>query len=303
MAAFKTVPLSLDWFIDNMEEYLKREEFIQFQEVVGFDYRDITDQSKREDIAKKMRDHSSLLFEIGRNKEGAFFPEKVYREDVNFYNSAPEQIPEADMIFMYRPMCYSLRLRYRTLNRVIIPYILDTKLKNREEIILGNLGSGLGKDLEYASLNYDGKIKRIINIDTDSDVVKIGNENVPEKIKDKVIFYNSNLVKGNPEKLPYDFVLMIGIICTLNDDYTERLLRIVHRQMAPNGIIAVSSSSHKMEKHDPFCSIGLQVCAEWALNCRNEDNLYTTLKNSGFTDIEIQQEPSGYNLIGIGTKK
>lgn len=111
MSAFKTVPLSLNWFTDNIDEYMEREEFRQFQDIVGFNYRDIEDKSKRENIAKKMRDHSSLFYEIGRNKGGAFFPEKVYREDVNFYNSAPKQISEADMIFMYRPMCYSLRLR------------------------------------------------------------------------------------------------------------------------------------------------------------------------------------------------
>jgi len=303
MSAFRTVPLSLDWFVDNMDEYLKRDEFNQFQEVVGFDYKDITDKSKRDIIAKKMCDHSSLFYEIGRNKGGAFFPEKVYREDVNFYNSAPKQIPEADMIFLYRPMCYSLRLRYRTLNRVIIPYILDTKLKNKEGIVLGNLGSGLGKDLEYASLHYDGKIRRIINIDIDPDVIEIGNKSIPEKIKDKVTFYNANLVKGNPERQPYDFVLMVGIICPLTDDSTERLLQLIYKQMATNGIIAVSTSSHKMYKNDPFCSIGIQICAEWALNCRDEDKLYTTLKNTGFKDIEIQQEPSGYNLIGIGTKR
>ena len=302
MSALKTVSTNLDWFTDNMEKYLERDEFVRFQEIVGFDFKDIVDHKKRKAISRKMRGHSSLFHEIGRNKDGAFFPEKVYREDVNFYNRAPRQIPAADEIFMYRPMCYSLRLRYRTLNRVIVPYIFDTKLRAREDIVVGNLGSGLGKDLEYAAFKYRDKIKRIVHVDIDPEVVRAGNDSVPESLTKKVRFYNANLVKGNPEKEPYDFVLMVGIICPLDDNSTKRLLALVRRQLVPGGIVAVSTSSHKMEKHDPFCSVGIQVCADWALNCRNEGQLFLTMRDSGFVDIEIHREPSGYNLIGIGKK-
>jgi len=76
-----------------------------------------------------------------------------------------------------------------------------------------------------------------------------------------------------------------------------------HSQTSDNGFILVSSSSHKMEKHDPFCSFNIQLCAEWALNCRSMDNLKTVMEKAGFCDIEILSEPSGFNLIGVGKKK
>ena len=189
MSAFKTMPLKMNWFLDNIDQYLERTEFIEFQNIVGFEYRKLKEDSNHDLIAQKIKDKSSIFYEIGRNKGGAFFPEKVYREEVNFFNAAPNQIPEADELILARPMCYSLKFRFQTLNRIIIPYIIDYYLKEKDQIVVGNLGSGLGKDLEYASLNYDGKIKKIINIDIDPDAVRIGKETVPEKIKNKVMFY------------------------------------------------------------------------------------------------------------------
>lgn len=303
MAAFTTVPLSIDWFVENISEHTKREEIIQFQELLGFNYKDIVNDSKKEEIAKLISERSSIFFEIARNKGGAFFPEKVYREDVNFYNKAPYQIPEADELILNRPMCYSLNFRFKTLNRVIIPYIFDTRLKEREGIVVGNLGSGLGRDLEYASLRYRESIKRIINIDLEADVVKIGNENIPEQIKNKVQFYRTNFLKGNPENSLYDFALLVGIICPLSDESAEKVLRIVYGQMSSKGTIAVSSSSYKMAQDDPICSINIQLCAQWSLNCRTQDRLSKMLQNVGFKNIEILSEPSGYNLIGVGTKE
>jgi len=58
-----------------------------------------------------------------------------------------------------------------------------------------------------------------------------------------------------------------------------------------------------MHQHDPICNINIQLTAQWALNCRTEDSLFNILKNAGFNRIEILNEPSGYNLVGIGSKE
>jgi len=305
MKKLKTVPLDMSWFLENFDEYLKRKEFVDFQNIIGFDYRDCFDETKIEHIAKKICHHSSLFYEIRRNKGGAFFPEKVYREDSNYFNSAPEQIPEADNIFMYRPMCYSLKLRANTINKVILPYLFDTKLNKLDNIIVANLGSGLGKDIEYTAIdcNYLKKISRIINIDLDLNAINIGKNLIPNVIKDKVSFYNMNFIKNNPENVLYNLALLIGIICPLTDESAINLLKNVYNHISYNGFILVSSSSAKMSKHDPFCSFNIQLCAKWALNCRSEECLKTVLEKSGFCDIEILSEPSGYNLVGVGRKK
>lgn len=303
MAKFELVPLSLDWFIDNIDEHVKRPEIREFQEIVGFEYRDILDPEKRAIIADKICDHSSIFYEIRRAKGGAFFPEKVYRKDVNFYNKAPQQIPRADEIILHRPMCYSLNLRFGALAHAIIPYIFDTRFNGRDGTVLGNLGSGLGKDLQLPVVEYNGFVRKVVNIDADKDVIEIGRKELPEELTDKVEFYRGNFLKGNPEGVPYDFCLLVGIICPLTDKSAELLLSIVHDQMASGGTIAVSSSSYKMADHDPICSINIQLSAQWALNCRTEDQLYSILKNVGFKNVEVLYEPSGYNLIGIGSKQ
>lgn len=303
MAGFQLVPLEMAWFTENINEYIEREEFIEFQEIVGFDYAGIIDTAKIREIADRICDHSSIFHEIRRAKGGAFFPEKVYRKDVNFFNAAPNWIPRADELILYRPMCYSLYMRFQSLSNSIIPYIFDTRFGSRDGIVIGNLGSGLGRDLHEPVRRYDGLVRRVINVDTDQDAIKIGIRELPKDIAEKVAFYEGNLLKENPEGEKYDFCLLVGVICPLTDESAELLLGQIYQQMAEGGHIAVSSSSYKMHRHDPICSINIQLTSHWALNCRTEETLFRLLKNAGFCNIEVLTEPSGYNLIGIGAKK
>lgn len=302
MAGFDLVPLDIEWFTGSIDGFLERDEFMEFSKIIGFNYADVLDPSKRESIADKICNHSSIFYEIRRAKGGAFFPEKVYRKNVNFFNMAPSQIPEADELILFRPMCYSLNLRFQSLRYSILPYIFDTRFNKKDGIIVGNLGSGLGRDLHEPVKCYDGLIRRVINIDTDKDAIAIGQQEVPNSIADKVAYYNGSLLDDNPEGDLYDFCLLIGVICPLTDKSAELLLSRIYQQMAKEGQIAVSSSSYKMRQDDPLCSINIQLTAHWALNCRTKDALYNILKNSGFSNIEILSEPSGYNFVGIGSK-
>lgn len=303
MPAFETVPLSVEWFVKDIAGYQQRPEFVAFQRLFSIDYQDTQTESGRQRIGKALRNHSSIFFEIGRAKGGAFFPEKIYRQDVNFYNRAPEQVAEADELILSRPMCNSLKLRFDTLRSVIIPYALRTRLRGRHGMTIGNLGSGMGRDIQHVCTDHatDGQIARVINIDMDKDAIRLGRAGVPEHLADKIRFYRKNFLRGNPEGTPYDLAIMVGIICPLTNKSAVSVLRTVRDQMAPGAAVIVSSSSHKMRDYDPICSINIQLCAEWALNCRTESDLITVLSDAGYTDIEILGDPSGYNLIAIAT--
>ena len=65
--------------------------------------------------------------------------------------------------------------------------------------------------------------------------------------------------------------------------------------------ITGENMSVEMTAEDPIC-INIQLCAQWSLNCGTQDRISKISQNIGFTRIEILSEPSGYNLIGIGTK-
>ena len=302
MASFTLVPLEMDWFFENIDEYLKREEFQEFQEYVGVDYRDALEPEKRHEVVDRICNASSIFYEIRRAKGGAFFPEKVYREDVNFYNKAPKWVPEADELILHRPMCYSLNLRFKTISEMIVPYVLERRFKDREGIIIGNLGCGLGKDLHESVKRYSGQISRVISIDSDGEAIQHGLREMPDQLEGKIKLYEGNFLRGNPEGEKYDLCLLVGVICPLTNESSIYLLSQVRKQMAEKATIAVSSSSFRMHHHDPLCSFNIQLTSQWALNCRTEDDLYGVLSDAGFERIEILREPSGFNYIGIGTK-
>jgi hypothetical protein len=302
MGQLKMVSLSVDWFIDNLDSYITREELIEYQELIGIRYKDIVNRNMINQIADKICIHSSIFWEIRRAKGGAFFPEKVYRKDANYFNRAPNQIDRADDIIMFRPMCYSVNARFESLRHCIIPYVIDTRLRNSDGITIGNLGSGLGRDVYPAMQLYNCMIKRVVNLDIDEDAISYGRKEIPIELKEKVAFYNCNLACSNPEGNSYDLVLLIGIICPLTDESAIRLLRIVNKNMAKKSSIIVSTSSTKMRSDDPLGSINIQITAQWALNCRNEQQLVNLLSESGFSNIEVLREPLGYNLIAVGSK-
>ena len=302
MTSFTLVPLEMDWFLENIDEYLKREEFQEFQENVDIDYRDVLNPEKRHAVVDKICNASSIFYEIRRAKGGAFFPEKVYREDVNFYSKAPKWVPEADELILHRPMCYSLNLRFKTISEMIVPNVLERRFKDREGIIIGNLGCGLGRDLHEAVRRYSGQISRVINLDSDGEAIQHGMRETPDEIAGKMKFYEGSFLKGNPEGEKYDLCLLVGVICPLANESSVYLLSQVRKQMSEKATIAVSSSSFRMHHHDPLCSFNIQLTSQWALNCRTEDDLYGILSDAGFGRIEIFSEPSGFNYIGIGTK-
>ena len=300
-----TVDLDLGWFMDNIDAYLKEDRFQlkEFSEILGFDYRDIREADKKEEIARIIVSSSSIFFEINRDKGGAIFPEKVYRRNVNWFNQAPRQVPKVDELVLKRPMCFSLNHRFKTLNRVILPYVFDELLSEKDKLTCANIGSGLGTDLHQTAKAYHEKIDRIINIDTDETAISLGKKEIPAEIAGKVNYYNQSLTKQKPAgENSYDLCLMIGVICPLTDSAAIAILKQIRDDVSPGGIMVVSSSTYKMHDHDPLCNINIQITAQWALNCRTESQLYNVIDVAGFDVLEITAEPTMYNWIAIAQK-
>jgi len=137
----------------------------------------------------------------------------------------------------------------------------------------------------------------VLNYDTNKDAIKIGIGIVDylEKkgeLRGGLIQYFDKSLTTSEESA--DMVIMIGIICGLQDFAAEFLLTQAYNHLKPGGKLVVSSSNDNMESTDPLVSFLIQHLGAkddpfkgWGLNFRKKEVMEKLLQVAGFKDIEI----------------
>jgi hypothetical protein len=297
------VPLDDAWFEKRREEYLHSEEFSEVERIAGIKLEDLA--SKNPETQKLAQDKfikkSVLLNEIRASHFGYGFPFLIYTHEFGFFDKVPEHESKLDELFLGLDMCDSLRRRHVALSHAILPdQINELREINKRPIIIKNLGSGVGLDMINAAKNTNGNIEKVLNYDITTKATNLGERITEYCEKQKIL--NPGVTKYIPENLTSskeegDLIVLIGIICGLNDRYARILLSQAKRSLKNDGKLIVSSSNYHMRDTDPLSNFMIQkigsnsdVSKGWSLNFRTRDQMEDLLKSAGFNEINIYDD-------------
>ncbi|MDZ7700106.1 MAG: hypothetical protein U5R49_25325 [Deltaproteobacteria bacterium] len=293
-------PIDTSWFDADPEAYLTRLDFLEFQELAGIDLQDLL-STKRPVVEKAQQQivsQSKVFSEIRREHSGYSPPFLYYTHDLEFAQGIPRHNMELDKKVLAMSQGDSLRRRHLALSYAILPSVI-TELTNKMNcpIRIKNLGSGVGLDVINAVRNVDGRVDYAWQYDINGAAIRLGetitnfleNEN---EIPRSVIRYSPESFLASRE--PADLVVMVGVICGLNDRAALTTLKLAHRILGGGGRIVVTSSNENMLDRDPLGSFIIQHIGSahdpfhgWGLNCRSRETMYRLLEKAGFTQVQL----------------
>ena len=298
------VPLDRSWFYDNPEAYLSLPEFRRFEEISGLSLKDIMSDNREilQVTQQKWEDQSVISNEIRKQHFGFAFPYIVYTHTFHDFAATPNHNIELDKFLMGLDMCDSLRRRHIALSYGVIPYCLEKVHKaTGRALMVKNLGSGVGLDVINATKGQNGRVVKVLNYDTNINSIELGRqivaylENQTGELRPGVIEYVEKSMTRSDE--PADVIIMIGVICGLQDFAAQYLLTQSYNQLNKGGALIVSSSNHHMEKTDALASFLIQHMGakedssnSWSLNFRTKEKMEKILREAGFDQIEIYSD-------------
>ncbi len=297
------VPLDTEWFDVEPEKYLSRPDFIHFQEVAGVDFRDLLshDIGIVKAAQKEITDQSIIFMEIQKVHFGFGMPFFVYTHNNSFYDELEKPEKKLDEIILAFDMSDSLRRRHIALSHGILPQVVEeAHEKKRSPLVVKNLGSGVGLDMINALQYTDGRIREVLNYDTNTRAIDLGKKITCRLVdegrlnRDVVKFFSDDLMKSEEQA---DVIIMVGIICGLNDMYAKKVVKKIYHQLTNGGKLVITSSNHHMRSSDPLANFLIQHIGTkddpfqgWGLNFRKRETMHKLLSDVGFRDIQIHDD-------------
>lgn len=181
-----------------------------------------------------------------------------------------------------------------------LPRIIE-ECRSQREILIGNLGSGPGRDIidVFSAYHKNALDVKSIHIDRDRLALEKGERMAEVKgVRDQIEFIEANFLKYKPTK-KFDIALLIGVLCSLESETCVRILKRIKRLLKKDSYIVVSNVSKKMLKEDPFTCY-LMSLGNWRLVFKNEEELKTIFKKAGYIWKGCFTDSYGFHLMGIG---
>ena len=183
--------------------------------------------------------------------------------------------------------------------------IEDYRNRNRGEVLIGNLGSGPGRDIiNVLSTNYRNVSNvRAVNIDKDLVALRRGRRMATVKGVDHLIdFVEGNFLKYKPNQ-KFDIVLLAGILCPLKIEDCINLLKATRKLLKKEGCLLASNVSKRMLEKDPFTYFLMSQVGNWKLVFKTEEELKQIYKKAGYNWKEYFTDSYGFHIIGVGSPR
>lgn len=298
------VELDRSWFYENPEAYLALPEFKQFAQIAGVAPEGfISDDPEVLRVTQdKCENRSVIINEVRRQHFGYAFPYIIYTHTFHDFEQVPHHNLEIDKLIMGLDMCDSLRRRHIALSFGVIPYCLQKVHQSLERpLVIKNLGSGVGLDVIHAAKSENGRVAKVLNYDTNTEAVRLGRQ-IVHYLESKTACLRPGIIEYIEKSMTKsdeiaDVIVMVGVICGLQDFAAQFLLENACRQLNKGGALIVSSSNDNMEKADPLASFLIQhvgskreSAKSWSLNFRTKEGMEKLLREAGFNDIEIYSD-------------
>ncbi|MCX6760737.1 MAG: class I SAM-dependent methyltransferase [Candidatus Nealsonbacteria bacterium] len=173
------------------------------------------------------------------------------------------------------------------------------------EVLIGNFGSGPGRDVVDVLSKYYQNFSNIraINVDRDVTALKRGKRIASIKKVDHLIdFVEGSFLKYEPEK-KFDIVILVGILCALQSEVCVNILQTARGLLKEGGCIIASNVTDKMKEEDPFACYIMNWVANWDFVYKNEEKLKKIFDQAGYLWKKGFTDSYGFHFMGIGTPK
>jgi len=178
-----------------------------------------------------------------------------------------------------------------------------TEYRNKGNVLIGNMGSGPGRDvINVLSAKYRNASNiQSIHIDKDINALKRGKIMTKvQKIDHLVKFIQENFLNYNPSQ-KFDILVLIGILCPLDAETSITILKTIKIFIKGGGCLIASNVTKQMEKEDPFAYFIMKWMADWKLVFKDEEELKLIYEKAGYKWKEGFRDSYGFHLIGVGT--
>lgn len=182
-----------------------------------------------------------------------------------------------------------------------LPKIVEQYLNKNGEVLIGNLGSGPGRDVIDTLYRYkhSGNVKAVY-VDKDLKSLERGQRIAINKgIGHLIEFVPKDFLHYKPAQ-KFDIALMIGILCPLAGETCTKYLRIVKHLLKPGGCLIASNASVKMSQEDPFTRFIMEWTANWKLVYKTEEEIRRIFEENGYLWQGCFTDSFGFHIMGTG---
>lgn len=183
------------------------------------------------------------------------------------------------------------------LHRVIDDY------RTKGEVLIGNLGSGPGRDVIDVFSNYyqNSSNVKAVNVDKDVTALKRGKRMASiKKVGHLINFVQGSFLKYVPEK-KFDIIILVGILCPLQSEVCINILKTIKGFLKENGCLIASNVTNKMQEEDPFACYIMDWVANWRFIYKSEEEFKKIFEQAGYQWKRGFTDSYGFHLMGVGT--
>ena len=241
-------------------------------------------------------DHSVTITAMTANPGTSIFTEFLY--------NGKNETSSISSIDRYVFQCLAgkaVKARLLAIEREL-PKIIEEYRKN-SDVLIGNLGSGPGRDVinVFANQYHNSSNIRCICIDKDINALKRGKiMSKVRKIDHLIDFLPQNFLKYNPP-LKFDILLLVGVLCPLDTETCINILKTIRNFLKKGGCLIASNATKKMGREDPFSCFIMKWMANWELVFKDEEELKQIYEKAGYVWKGGFRDSYGFHLMGIGT--
>jgi len=198
----------------------------------------------------------------------------------------------------------ALRSRLRSVIVHLENIILEKIFQGNKNIKILNLGSGSGRDLiDVLSKNpyFRDYVSLAESVDTDEKAIRKGREMAREKGV-KVDFVQKNMLSLSYRN-EIDIILIIGVLCGLEERKCITVLKRIKRYLSKGGIIIASNVMEEMLKKDPLTSYILGDILGWNLEYKTPEVLKRIFELVGYEWRGAFFDKFKFHAMGVGILK
>jgi len=180
--------------------------------------------------------------------------------------------------------------------------IFQKKLQEKKRLLIGNFGSGPGRDtINVLFRHYKGRSDlKAIHIDRDKAAINRGMVMAKNRgLGKSVEFSCQSFMRYLPEE-KFDIVVLVGVLCSLNFETCVNVLSAVKKTIKTGGLIIASNATPRMKADDPFAYFLMNWLADWKLEFKNAEIMKQIFEKSGYEWQGSFTEKFGFHLMGIG---
>ena len=180
--------------------------------------------------------------------------------------------------------------------------IIENLIKGKNKLLIGNFGSGPGRDTidVLARLRNDLSKIKAIHIDKDGAAINRGLLMAKNRgVEKSVQFVHESFMKYNSTE-KFDIIILVGVLCPLNFETCVDVLLAMRKILKTGGLIIASNVTPKMQTEDSFSYFLMKWLADWKLEFKSPGTIQKIFKKAGYKWQGGFADDFGFHFMGMG---